>query len=104
MMGSLELYAALQAELPGCSATKIGLQVGLAHSTISKLANGNGVCEKAAKWLADRDGKYAYLHKEALIQMEESNTKKGKREDEQVRDVDLSALPRHIQQFCGYVS
>ena len=109
-MGSIEVYAALKAELPNVSDVVIGREIGLCHSAISKLRLGYGIGLKAALWLSERDTAYKPLYKEALETEKASRSRREakrkatrKYNDSKMRGVDLSALPPHIQQFCGFV-
>ena len=104
-MGSKEVYAALQEQLPGMSNHQIGDAVGLAHGTISNLALGNGIGIKAAEWLAADDAKWQPLFEEAQAQVCKSNKKKNmNKKKEEKKPHKLSALPLHLQQWAGYVS
>ena len=102
-MGSKELYAALQTQYPGYSDRQLGTKVGLAHGTISDLRRGNGIGKKAAQCLAEEDSKWQSLYDEAEKQVFASNSKKNKNPKQVGTQTNLSSLPPHIQQFCGFV-
>ena len=103
-MSAKQIYAALQAELPGLSDTQIGLQVQQAHSTVSKLRLGKVLGIQAARWLVARDSKYQPLLDDALDkQLEGRKRAIKKRWVETPKGVDLKSLPKHLHAMVGYV-
>ena len=59
---------------------------------------------QAARWLVDRDSKYQPLLDDALMKQADGRKRAvKKRWVEPPKDVDLKAMPKHLQQFCGYV-
>ena len=106
-MGAKELHAELQRRFPGQSNAQIGRLIGAGNGVISKLGRGIGIGLKQAEWLARDDADKIPMLKEAeeATRVHIKNTHiKINRQRAIKPDVDLSALPRHIQLWAGYVS
>ena len=113
---SLKVYAALQAEFPGEKNAAIGRHIDAGNGVISKLGRGAGIGLKEARWLAKHDSKWIPLcieaeeakkiHNESVhVKINKARSKKKAPLQEGImRGVKLSALPRHLQSFVGFVS
>ena len=106
-MGAREIHAELQRRFPGQSNAQIGRLIGAGNGVISKLGRGIGIGLKQAEWLARDDENNIPMLKEAeeatRVHIKNTHIKINRKRNIKP-GVNLSALPRHIQQFCGFVS
>ena len=106
-MGAKEIYTELQRRFPGQSNAEIGRLIGAGNGVISKLGRGIGIGLKQAEWLARDDADNIPMLKEAeeatRVHIKQTHIKINRMRNVKP-GVDLSALPRHLQLWAGYVS
>ena len=101
---SIELYEALSEVFPGKSDFEIGLEVGLAQSTISNLKKikSEGLAYKAAKHIAGVDPKYKHLL-DTAIDLQQRSQERQAYKAEPKTEIDLSKASTYVKNLCGFL-